>query len=367
MSPDRFVPHISWYDSDDLSKSIRQALDNQVSTERIAEQLCKRKFSNTYQSQVEAVVTKMSNGGLSDIRQPRLEAIIQSLPESTGEDGERPNSQPSSVNVTPRGPLTNRCTVSDFAYLSRREAARVIGLVLELFDGNTVRLTEEKDIETDLLWRRQHASIAIRVIPTRTVISDEHPTAVANGPAVPSSIQSPSELAIVTCGKFSDEATAVAKEHDIHCYNAGHVETWLRRAKISLETLGMVLEDGEAHDGPLTELVDASPVPSLEKKLDPFDLPPAFNTEELDTSETPHVSAERVVNDTTGGQRDVKDTVEGQNESSTGSPSVNKSTLTQNDTLVENQPTAGKKGVLYADPGEDGDYSAFDDYLEDIE
>lgn len=365
MSPDRFAPKISWYDSNDLSKSIRQALDKQVSTERIAEQLCKRKFGDAHRSQLEAVVTKMNNGGFSNIRQPRLEAIIESLPESTGEDEELPTSQPSSVDVTPRSPLTNRCAVSDFAYLSSREAARIIGLVLELFDGNTVRLTEEKGVETDLLWRRQHASIAIRVIPTRTVVSDEHPTAVANGPAVPSSIQSPSELAIVTCGKFSDEATRVAKEHDIHCYNAGHVEAWLRRAKISQETLGTVLEDGEAHDGPLTELVDASPIPSLEKKLDPFDLPPAFSTEELDTSETSHVSAERVVNDTTGGQRDVKNTVE--DESSTGSPPVNNATPAQSDTLVENQPIAGKKGVLYADPGEDGDYSAFDDYLEDIE
>lgn len=357
MSSDRFVNKISWYDGDDLYKSIQQALDKQVSIERIAEQLCKREFTDVHQSQVEAVVTRVSNGGLSDIRQPRVEAIIESLPEGHGEDEDLSTSQPPSVDVTPRSSLTNRCTVSDFAYLSRREAARVIGLTLELFDGNTVRLTEEQGLETDLLWRRQYASVGIRVIPTRTVISDEHPKAVANGSVVPSSIRSPSELAIITCGKFSDEARAAAKELNIHCFNAGHVEAWLRRAKISQETLGTVLEDGETHDGPLTELVDASPVPSLEKKLNPFDISPAFNIEELDASEHPKLRAERVVTDAP-----VKES-----NSSSDSTSVSTPGSTQSESLTENQPATGKKGVLYADPGEDGDYSAFDDFLEDIE
>jgi len=58
-------------------------------------------------------------------------------------------SQSPSTDATPRNPLANQFSVDDLAYLSTREAARMIGLALEQFDGNTVRLSETQSVETD--------------------------------------------------------------------------------------------------------------------------------------------------------------------------------------------------------------------------
>jgi len=58
-----------------------------------------------------------------------------------------------------------------------------------------------------------------------------------------------------------------AAKHDILCFDAGHVEEWFRRARIPMDAVGTVLEDGENHDGPLTDLVEIPPIPSPVKRL----------------------------------------------------------------------------------------------------
>jgi len=42
-------------------------------------------------------------------------------------------------------------------------------------------------------------------------------------------------------------------------YDGGHIEEWLRRAKIPQDAVGTVLEAGETHDGPMTDLVEIAP------------------------------------------------------------------------------------------------------------
>jgi len=239
--------------------------------------------------------------------------------------------------------------VSDLEYLSDREAARLVGLALEQFDGNTVRPPGATNVESDLVWHRQYMTVAFRLV---TIPSGEvrasHIDALLEGTVVSSETRSPSQLAIVTNQTYTEETLEYAAKHDILCFDAGHVEEWFRRARIPMDAVGTVLEDGENHDGPLTDLVEIPPIPSPRKETDPLEIKRAFALEALATGPNTGTTA-----------------AEGTEAPQQPSGKLDRTTA-RDDPLGGTQSTAGETGTLYADPDEDGDYDAFDDYLKDI-
>jgi hypothetical protein len=320
----------SWYNPRSVRETVQNGLDQNIGPTRIAAHLAEHDFD--------------------DVPIARVETIVEGMPVVEENSGDSPNlSQSPSTDAEPRDQLPKQLAVDDLEYVSNREAARLIGLALEQFDGNTVRPPGTAQVETDVVWHRQHMTVALRVVPIPSgEVGTSHVDALLDGTVVSDDTRSPSELAIVTNRSYTDEAKAYAAEHDIHCFDAGHVEAWFRRARIPMDAVGTVLEDGENHDGPLTDLVDIPPIPSPRTQTNPLDITRAFPIDRLDPGTEQDTDTERP--DT---ERDDSDT--GLDE-----------TAARDDPLAETQTTPGETGTLYADPENDGDYDAFDDYLEDI-
>lgn len=323
----------SWYDPDDVRATVADGKKNNIGTGRIAGYLAEREFDDIPPSRVQRIVERISaaeNDSTTDIDL----------------------TQPGATDAAPRDSVTKRLAVGDFEYVSNREAARLLGLALEQFDGNTVRPPGATQVETDLVWHRQHMTVAFRIVPTPSgTVDTSHVNALLDGTVVPDDIRSPSKLAIVTNRAFTDEALDLASEHDIHCFDAGHVEEWLRRARIPMDAVGTVLEDGESHDGPLTDLVELPPIPKPRKSADPLEINRAFDIESLTTHA--EEGDPPVTDGPTGGDRGQEGTGPGR-------------ATARDDPLGGTQSPSGETGTLYADPDEDGDFDAFDRFVDDI-
>ena len=197
---------VSWYDPESVRATVTNGVANNIEPSRIAEYLAEREFNGIPLSRVERIVdsTSVSEDTLG-------ESIDLSQPEAT--------------DAKPREDVTKQLAVYDLEYVSNREAARLIGVALEQFDGNTVRPPETSQAETDLVWNRQHMTVALRIVSTPSgAVDTTHIDALRNGQVGLDDGRSPSELAVVTNQVFTDEALAAAYEHDIHCFDAGHVE-----------------------------------------------------------------------------------------------------------------------------------------------
>lgn len=301
-------------------------------------------------------------GGLEDTAFPelpneRIKAIIESIPEQTADPDTltRPLSQVPSTDAEPRDRKTRIVSLVDVAYLSPREAARVLGLALEQFEGNTVRPPATESTECDLYWHQQHATVGIRIVPVMAgKVSRQHVSDLSLGSTTVTDIRSPSELAVVTNGRFADEAKSEATENDIGWFDGGHLKSWLRRAKITQEAVGTVLEDGENHDGPLNDLVELPDIPSSVSQ-DPFKMKRAIEEAAIP------VRAETAQNPASTEESTTSSSEQPPSDSAEPSPS-----RTVDSTTTKSTATSGETGRLYADPKEDGDYHALDRLVDEI-
>jgi hypothetical protein len=278
------------------------------------------------------VTSVLDERELEDVPDSRIESIVDRIPEETDDKTSEPLlSQPPSTDATPRTVDGRRLDVGDVEFLSNREAARVLGLVLEAFDGNTIRTGPQHEVESDLIWNRQHSSVALRVVPLPdSSVGSRHVDALLDGQTVPPERRSPSELAIVTNRGFTEDALEFAAENDVRCLDGGHLEAWLQRVLLPMDAVGTILEEGENHGGPLSELVDVPAVPEPRLSIEPLGIDPIFDVETTEETPSPERPARR------------------------------------DDPLAAVVTDAGQTGTLYANPDEDGDYDAFDDYLEDL-
>lgn len=327
MSP---LQRPSWYRPDNVRETVQAGLRNNVPRKTIATVLAEHEFE--------------------DIESERIISIINAIPAEKEDSITGPDlSQPASTNDKPRQRPSRQLAVADIEYLSNREAARLVGLSLEQFDGNTVRPPATAQVESDLVWHRQGMTVALRVIPLRSgVVDSGQISPLLDGSVVSEDTRSPSQVAVVTNRAYTDAALEYADENNILCYDAGHVEEWFRRARIPMQAVGTVLEDGENHDGPLTELVEIEPIPEPRQVDNPLEINRAFSVDALEETESDasgQPQPEPAAEDPGGGQ------------SRTGG---------RNDPLAKSDSTPGETGTLYADPDEDGDYDAFDDFLDDI-
>ncbi len=229
--------------------------------------------SDLPESRIQTVIEAID--GETDIPANRVQAVIETIDvESGGEDGNlTPLSQSPLTEASPRPAPSRRLGVDDVAYLSTREFARVLGLTLEQFDGNTVRPLANEAVEVDLFWNRQHRTLGIRTVTsTGEIVGENHITPLLEGRTTSEVTQSPSALLVVTNGTFSDQAEQIAENNDIGLFEGGHLEQWFRRALIPFDAVGAVLEEGENHDGPLDKLVALPTPPEPRCGVDPLEL-----------------------------------------------------------------------------------------------
>ncbi|MBV0926235.1 hypothetical protein KTS45_18670 [Halomicroarcula limicola] len=340
MRPGILLP--SWYHTGDVRQTVHAAAAAGIETDEVASVLSDEIFD--------------------DIPLQRVKSIVEAIPtdDDQAPDVENSLSQAATTDAAARPPLANRCTVTDLEYLSAREAARIVGLVLELFDGNTLRPPATESVEADLLWRRQYMNVGLKIIPQRTTVGVESIEALRSGQLVPDDLQRPSELAIVTSGRFDEEILAEAANNDIHCFDAGHVEEWLLRAQLSPDIVGTLLENGENHDGPLTDLVDVPPIPAPRTSTDPLEIERAFDVDSYNVAAETTSSEPQPQESGTTSAQSTGETSAAPSQTDEADPE------TVADPLAGSQPPPGKTGTLYADPDEDGEYTAFDDYLDDL-
>jgi hypothetical protein len=320
-----------WYVEDDIAASVRKA-----------------RKSNTPHS---SIVCGLEATFSDNIPKGRINRIVESVPDDKTESTKTdiPLSQPPSTDAQPREQPARIISIRDISYLSPREAARVIGLTLEQFDKvryqYTVRPPANESTECNLYWKRRQSTVGVRVIPVvENKVSKNDILPLNEGKTSIDSVQSPSQLVVVTNGELSKKAKETAEKHDIRWYDGGHVEVWLRRAKITPEALGDVLENGENHQGPLDELVDISGIADdislnpleISRVIDPADLSTRPETEQGTQASSSNKNSQNATEDDRISQPDT--------------PSV-----------------SGETGTLYADASEDGDYDAFDRFVDGIE
>lgn len=320
----------NWLIDGDVAASVKKARQSDIPKSSIIQELNYEVFDETPKG--------------------RIKAIVDAIPDEDAETDaiSLPLSQDPSTDADPRGRTTRLAASADISYLSPREAARVVGLVIEQFAGNTVRPPANESTECNLYWDRQHRTIGLRIVPAvGEKVGEQHLQALSHGETAVEDIRSPSEVALVTNGWLSEGAKRLAEDDDIRYFDRGHLEAWFRRAKITPDALGTVLEDGENHDGPLSELVDIPEIPSP-ISVDPFEMKRVFN--EPRPTEGPDAENEA---------DQKKETEPGRNESAASEtvPSPSKEAITP----------SGETGTLYADPDEDGDYGAFERFVDDIE
>lgn len=317
-------------------------------------------------------ILEMLDDQFGHLPKKRAEAIVQAIPANEATSaGETDLSQDPETDIQPREKVHRRFGLNDVPYLSHREAARAIGLVLELFDGNTVRPPENSPTECNLYWNRQHSTVGVRVVPAPNwkVDTDEVRPLVEGETGIEGNRAS-SDLALVTNGTITSDAVTLAVDNDINCIEGGRLAAWLRRARVDRVALGTVLEDGENHDGPLSELVELDTVPQP-RAQDPLTMRSVIDSSALqpqDDDQTQQAQkgetrSERNESNTTVGSSGGESSGRGSTNTDGISPGV--SDPDTSNRRKKSQPD-GEKGTLYADPEEDGDFEAFDRFADSL-
>lgn len=323
-----------WYVEDDITASVKNARESDAP--------------------ISSIVWELEDSFADDIPTERIKRIVESIPdkEEKSPETELPLSQSPATDAEPREQPSRIISFRDLAYLSPREAARVVGLALEQFDGNTVRPPSNETTECDLYWNRQYSTIGLRIISSvGHKVSEDDIRPLDEGETSIEDNRHPSQLAAVTNGVFTEQAESFADETGIQCYDCSHVEVWFRRAKITPEALGTVLEQGENHQGPLDELVDISDIPST-ISVNPLKIEPEIDSSELASDAMTTLSSGEPTVSSGSTQRDTE----------TGGSQIGGEALGQSVDTISNAET----GKLYADPQEDGDYEAFDRFVDGI-
>ena len=271
----------------------------------------------------------------------RLRRIVKAATdrENGADDDTVPLSQPPSTDRQPRERPRRYTNIRDIAYLSNKEFARLLGAVFERFSGGTVRPSENDDVVLNLYWNRQHTTIGFRAVvnPDGDPVTEDTVRAVVNGDTDLAGRRAPSTIAVVTNTGFTPSSEEVAAKGDTELFDGSYVATWLRQVQLPADVTGAVLEEGENHDGNLSDLVDLPPAPAYVTETDPLAMTPA--------------TSEALTADDGIGPGEVNVDVSGE----------------ERIPVDEDLPEDGATGTLYADPREDGDYGAFDRFVDGIE
>lgn len=314
-----------WFVDRDVEQTVQRARAADVPEERVVETLAEHAFDG--------------------LRDERITNIVERVPDDrrTTDGGIAGLSQSPSATAEPREIPPRRFSVDDVEYLSDAEFARVLGLALEQFGGESIRTADESPL--DLYWSRDETTVGIRAATsTSNTVDARSVETLTNGTATSPDRISPDSVVLTTDDDVPAATVETATEAGIAVIDRGQLETVFERAALPAAAVGTVLEDGATHDGPLAELVDLDSVPEPRRTIE------AGATRTAAEIDVERGSIDPISSEGSDGDPDQP------TDTSTGPTTPNDGT----------SPPPGETGVLYADPDEDGDYDAFDEFTEEI-
>lgn len=321
----------SWYVPGNLFETVRAAADHQgVSTRDIAATLEAREFEAPSDRLVQLVETTRE-------RLP--------LQEDSGDPSlEDPRAVPSRI-----------VGVEDVRYLNRRDFALLVGTALSRYDGHFRTPDEAGDVAIDLIWNRQHTTLVFVTIPKSpgSPVERNNVKEVVGGGTHPDYIRSPSVVGIVSPGHFTEEAQQLAASNDLDLFGATHIDKWLTDASLPFDIVGQVLERGTMTSEEIGGLLEQiEPLPQRRQENDPLAEPSSLADQ----------SAEDLLSTADSDDKIVEESERPEADSGESEPEKDSSPLGPDDHATEQ----GKFGELYADPDEDGEYDAFDQFADEL-
>ncbi|POG55066.1 restriction endonuclease [Haloferax marisrubri] len=300
-----------WYDAGSVRKTIERAVDDSVPVYKLIDFIHKKEYSSVSERRVKRLV----------------EGTLEQLDEKISQTE---LSQPRSTDSSPRPMENRRADVDDVEYLSTDEFARVLGVVLQRFEGRT-RRSDVRDSAVDLYWNRSHTTVGIRTVSVVSgcSVSAQEVRPMVDGNTKPREGRAPSDLVVVTNGTFDADARELADEHGIFLCNGDQLEQWFRIAGVSDSLLADVLERGKEREFDMDARVEEEP--SIPPQVTDFDV-----IEELSSSSA---SRPEIV--------DEEHEIEPPSEPPQGG--------------ADESPQAGEYGRLGADESEDADGDVFGD------
>lgn len=351
----------AWYaDETSLVEVVHEAVASNANRNAIVDELTERRFPDTTRRRVEAIVA-----GAVERRTP--------------DPGKATPSQPTQSNDPPRAVPTRFVEYSDIEHLGDRELSRLVGLILEYFEGSTAFPLLDA---LDVLWHRQNTTVGIRAVATQNAEKTlDAIQEIADGETNPPDARSPSRLVVVTAAAVDEELTAAASDADVELCGRGQVAQWFRIARLPPSAYGPLLEEGEQSSFDAESVLnELPPLPSRVEGFDPLGLDGWGNTVDIDSWNRPRDSYERPEQGTapekTGTEPPTGIASTGDSGSDTpswettsdGQPHIERGHSPEEERLdFDAQPAEGKYGHLYADPADDGDFDSLDDWVEGLE
>jgi hypothetical protein len=303
----------SWYEPDDVSESMQNVADN----------------SDVYLEEVVDIFQYHE----FDAPRDRIRELVETARDRISDLGSDSEAQ-TEVTDEPRSLEPRFVDVTDVGYLDAQDFALVLGVVLSRYEGSFTIPEVEGDVAVDLLWNRQHTTVALRTIsrPPEMPVEEADVQSVVRGDTDPGTGRSLSRLGIVSNAGFTNDARDLATANDIELFGEDHLERWLADTMLTHETLGALLESEDSDTSEFEDvLADLQTIPETVRERDPL-------------------------NDVTSTEWSTTDD---------GSPTV--SGVKQRMPVAEDPPSPGTHGELYADPSEDGDFGAFDRFVNELQ
>jgi hypothetical protein len=316
----------SWYEPGNVEQSLRAAFQrDEVTANEIVDVLGEHELDASRDRILEMVETT---------RQQFTNTSNDSLLPTPSLDGTRENQ-------------ARFITLDDLEYLGSRDVAYLVGIMLSRFEGSfqVPELVDKK--AADLLWTRSDTTVGfwLEWRPNRTPVDKADIQSVVNDATQSASDEKFSEIAIISNAGFSDQARKLASEHDIACCGPKCLRRWCQDTQITNTVAGEILDGENKSNEDIKEILNQlPPLPASLPTQDP--LKPVTKTEW-----TTSTLGEKIIS---GDGTSEKDQTESAPPSQSG--------------VSEPEPASepGQKGVLYADPEDDGDFDAFNRFANDL-
>ena len=224
--------------------------------------------------------------------------------------------------------------VDDAAYLGQRDLATILGVTLSRYAGSFSLVDPEADSVLDLLWNKQHTTVGFHVVtcPNQEPLSADHVTAVHEGSTDTGSGRSPAQLAVIGPATATEKARSVAEDHDIVVVDADLLRRWFSEVRLTPAFVGRILKAETVAYNELAHLIsELKPMPDVVANRDPLN---------VDYSSRPIAR---------------------------GDATAVTTSIDQTLPVEDETPPPGTQGKLYADPSDDGDFGAFDRFVDNLE
>mgnify|MGYP007008814574 CR=1 FL=1 len=303
----------TWYTPGDVPGSIEAAtIDSSVYVEHIVDVLQAHEL---------------------DAPRSRIRTLVTSARDRISERNSTPTDSSDPLEE-PRAVRSRIFDVEDATYLGERNLATILGVALSRYAGSFSLVDPQADSVLDLLWNKQHTTVGFHVVtrPEQEPLTADHVTALHEGNIATGSGRSPAQLAVISPATATERARSVAEDHEIMVVDADVLRRWFNEVRLTPALVGQILEAETVAYNELEHLIsELDPLPEIVASRDPLDV----------SHSSPPIA--------------------------TGDTSAITTSIDQALPVEDETPPPGTQGKLYANPSDDGDFGAFDRFVDNLE